>query len=437
MLGNESILAVDYRIEGGALYRYHANTVERIVPWGPEADARRMTKGVWQTFVPEIDVSGLEENARHPGTTRWPGWRRRIAACRFLVESWPEEVRDGVRGFPSAHWQLLQLVNEGGAQALELLRSNPALGYLAAMSGAAGKIGLRRRELAALFGFPGTEHAVRLLGKVSTAWISCEFLAQLRTAMTDERDTDALLTHLAHINPIALEVARDPELRAAVAPDCIARLGRTPASSAQTDLIARMRGLLDSAPRLHFRTLADLDRPALAPTTRAAPRHPRNPRRNETFAFPAPSPRRSATPAIPPPPPPRARDDLDLPACAAPMQVAIAAIRQSRRTRFEFPPPPLPDLAALGVRIVAIRSQPDLIAESDAMRHCAGRDRSYARRVADGTLYFYRMLEPERLTLAIRPARQGWTVEEIRGLCNRLPRDSSCRLVSNWLRSPY
>ena len=69
------------------------------------------------------------------------------------------------------------------------------------------------------------------------------------------------------------------------------------------------------------------------------------------------------------------------------------------------------------------RSAADMtsVAESDAMNHCAGRDKSYARRVAGGRLYFYRMIEPERLTIAIRPRGDWWAVEEIRGICNRQP----------------
>jgi hypothetical protein len=215
MQSNESILDVDYRIDGDVLYRYHSKpskVVERIVPWGPEAAAWRIATGEWQPFVPEFDVSDLEETACHPGTSRLPSWCRRVAAYRFLIERWPEEARDGVRGFPSAHWQLLQFVNAGGVPALELLRSNPALGYLAAMAGAAGQIGLRRRNLAALFGFPETEHAVRLLRKVPTAWVSGEFLAQLRAAMTQERDGSGAGSGIASIGSAGLHYT--PESRA-------------------------------------------------------------------------------------------------------------------------------------------------------------------------------------------------------------------------------
>jgi hypothetical protein len=69
------------------------------------------------------------------------------------------------------------------------------------------------------------------------------------------------------------------------------------------------------------------------------------------------------------------------------------------------------------------------------MNHCAGRDRSYARRVMSGRLYFYRMIESERLTIAIRSSRQGWIVEEIRGQRNRRPREPSKALILSWLRS--
>jgi hypothetical protein len=40
--------------------------------------------------------------------------------------------------------------------------------------------------LAARVGFPETEHAVHLLQKVPIPWITPEFLAQLRTVMTEE-----------------------------------------------------------------------------------------------------------------------------------------------------------------------------------------------------------------------------------------------------------
>lgn len=416
VLRNESILAVDYRIDGETLYRYHGRVVERLVPWGPEAAAWRFAADAWQPFIPEIDLSDIEENAWNPGATRWPSWRRRVAACQFLIDRWPEEARDSVREFPSAHWQLLQFANAGGPPALELLRSNPALGYLAALAGAVDQVGLRRRSLAARFGFPETEHAVRLLRKVPAAWISPELLAELRTAVAHEPDAEAFLTRLAGINPVALEVARDAALRGSFAPACMARLSRLPASVPLADLIARIREL----PRQRIRTLADLDRTAhhpAAPARRVRPARPA-----EDLAIPHPLPQ-----GTPPGPPPAA------PLRLAPVPALLASPSLPRRTARVFPAPPLPDFMAAGVQISAIRSQPDLAAESDAMHHCAGRDRSYARRVVAGNLYFYRMLDPERLTIAIRRAGSGWAVEDIRGFCNRFPGAYARALVWDWV----
>jgi hypothetical protein len=380
MLERESILAADYRIDGDTLYRCQANAMERIVPWGPGAGAWRLVGGAWQPFLPQIDVAALEETVRRPGAAASPRWRRRVAACRLLTEQWPREVRDAVRAFPSGHWQLLQFANHGGAAALELLRSNPALAYLAALHEAAGRLGLRRRSLAALCGFPASEHAVRLLRKVPAAWVCGELLEQLRDAMTYERDAAAILTHLAHINSPALNVARDPQLRASLAPACLDRLGRVPASAAHCDLVARMRDLLAAGQGLRIGSLADLDRPPAAPPAPAPP-------------------------------------------------------RRAGRVTCKFPAPPVAELAAAGVRIAAIRSQADLQAESREMNHCAGRDTSYARRVARGRLYFYRMLEPERLTIAIRPAGEGWALDEVRGSRNREARAASRMLIRNWLSS--
>lgn len=407
MLGKESTLTVHFRIDGQALYRYHGITIERFVPWGPEAGAWQLTAGAWQPFDPRIDISAIEKNARRSEIARLN--RRCAAACRFLIERWPQEARDVIRGFPSAHWQLLQFVNTGGLPALELLRSNPALGYLAARAGAADQVGLRRRSLAAFCGFPETEHAVRLLRKVPIAWISNEFLAQLRAAMTDERGTDTVLSHLARINPIALEVARDPELRDLVEPDCLARLSRVSAAVSHCDLIARMRGLLAKAhgralPPPRFRQLADLDRPLSLPAI-AAPRPARTRAVPDCLVIPA---------DIPAPPP---------------LQPA------THRTRgLVFPTPPLPGFAVPGLSISAIGSHSELIVEGDIMEHCAGSQKSYARRVAAGRLYFYRMVVPERLTIAVRPGVGGWTVEEMKGFRNRSPLDSSRTLVANWLR---
>jgi hypothetical protein len=169
VFGNENLLAVDYRIECDVLYRSSAWQVEKIIPWGPDAGAWRTSLPDAVAFVPDINVSLLEELAWRTDKPRLAGWQRRAAACRFLVERWPEEVRACIRRYPSAHWQLIQFANAGGLAALQLLQTNPALGFLAAAThGATEILGQRRRKLGAHVGFPESNHAVRMLAKVAT-----------------------------------------------------------------------------------------------------------------------------------------------------------------------------------------------------------------------------------------------------------------------------
>lgn len=471
MLGNESLRTVDYRVDGPALYRYHSQIVERIVPWGPEAGAWRLCGSFWQPFVPGMDLGSIEQQAmetnRSRNTRGRPSrsliWQRRVAACRFLVEHWPEQARTCVRAFPTNHWPLLQFVNAGGEPALELLGSNPALGYLAARAGTANQVGLRRRALAALVGFPETEHAVRLLRKVPLPWISDDFLGQLRTALvggdmddgdTDdggdgECDADAILSHLVRINPLALEVARDPELRGRVAPDCLERLSRISARVSHCDLIARMREMVarsrdraETPPRI--RTLADLDRAVNAEGARQAgtnvQRRPQTARRVTQDVVPAARPLEMAvgevpqSPAILP-----ANPTVSLAAATAQMNPPRPETPQ-RQTRVQprrfhtFPPPPLADVALPGFKISAIRNRDELVAEGDVMQHCVGTSGTYARRAAAGRLFFYRVLEPERLTLSIRPDASGWLIDEMHGFSNRRPSGLSRASVLDWLR---
>jgi hypothetical protein len=410
MFGNEPTFKVDYQVDGNTLYRRTAKTIECIVPWGSDAGAWQTSAGTCSPFVPEIDLSLIEQIAWQPGGSGLPSWRRRVAACRFLIERWPEEARDAVHPFPTAHWQLFQFLNAGGELARELLRSNPALGFLAAHAGAANDVGLRRRMLAARVGFPETEHAVHLLRKVPTPWITPEFLAQLRTVMTEEPNVDAVIKHLERINPLALEVIRDPEMHASVARDCIKQLSRVPAPASQCDLIGRMRDLQEYArghrlPLPRIRKLADLDRPA--PLPEAQP------------ADPAPNIAQFPAPTAPHP------DRLD--------HTARVPSAPQRQDRYEFPEPPYPELALEGIRIEAIRTQRELIYESDDMHHCAGRDPSYARAVSLRRFYFYRMIEPERLTIALKREGKYWAIDQVRGVCNQEPDAVSVRLIWNWI----
>jgi hypothetical protein len=94
-----------------------------------------------------------------------------------------------------------------------------------------------------------------------------------------------------------------------------------------------------------------------------------------------------------------------------------------------FPPSPLPETPA----IRAITTAADLRREGLRMHHCAG---SYAGRATRGVCFFYRVLAPERATLAIERGPRGWRILDLKLACNRRPDAATLLAVRRWLAGP-
>ena len=90
---------------------------------------------------------------------------------------------------------------------------------------------------------------------------------------------------------------------------------------------------------------------------------------------------------------------------------------------------PLPPLAAIE-GIAALRSWLDLLEEGANMHHCVG---SHASAVAQGEVFIYRMLHPERLTIAVRYQHNTWVLDEVRGAGNATPTSNALHLVNRWV----
>lgn len=93
----------------------------------------------------------------------------------------------------------------------------------------------------------------------------------------------------------------------------------------------------------------------------------------------------------------------------------------------QFPPPPIPG----NEKIVPIDTPALLIEEGRKQHHCAVL-RSFA--VTMGETYLYRILEPERATLAIDRVADGWCIGELRGACNAEVMGETARMVHEWLK---
>jgi hypothetical protein len=92
-----------------------------------------------------------------------------------------------------------------------------------------------------------------------------------------------------------------------------------------------------------------------------------------------------------------------------------------------FPPPPIPG----NEHIQPIINATMLLEEGQTMRHCVG---SYAESVRRRERYIYRILQPERATLEIRPnGRGGSALHQLKGYCNAKPGRGVTEVVRKWL----
>jgi len=92
-----------------------------------------------------------------------------------------------------------------------------------------------------------------------------------------------------------------------------------------------------------------------------------------------------------------------------------------------LPPPPLPGTNA----IQPVGSVRELLLEGMVMHHCVG---SYIDAVRSGTCYIYRVTKPERATLEIQRNQSGvWVQAQLKSYCNGRPGMDVVRQVQKWL----
>lgn len=348
----DSILQLEYSIELETVVCRRPGCVEKVRPWGSGASAWRLgSGGAWAPFVPEFRIGELEQTVAIYSRGRvMPCRRRQVAAFRFLLESWPEEVRRRVNAFPGPHWPLLMLANWSEKAALQLIETNPALAWSVAKARDPELLFERRRTIAGSMGFPETESSVRVLGRISAAHLSDHVIEQLREILGMDGREAGVLRRVPRINALVIEGAR---------------------MGLPRDVLERLGGLEEPVAHFDPATLANVD--PHPPVAEPAPR-----RMQDAFVFPEPP--------------------LDAPAGMAP-----------------------------------IRTHTELIAEGERMHHCAGSQSEYARRVAAGRLYFYRMVEPERATVCIIRGPRYWGLEQVAGACNAPVQPRTRDLIHAWL----
>jgi hypothetical protein len=113
----------------------------------------------------------------------------------------------------------------------------------------------------------------------------------------------------------------------------------------------------------------------------------------------------------------------------ADLQLACERVLPRPEKERPWPRSPLPETPD----IRPITSAEELQREGRKMHHCAG---GYVRRAARGECFFYRVVAPERATLAIERGPRGWRILDLKAVCNRKPSAATLRTVQAWLGGP-
>ena len=95
-------------------------------------------------------------------------------------------------------------------------------------------------------------------------------------------------------------------------------------------------------------------------------------------------------------------------------------------TRLGWPNPPIPGTQS----IEPIASAEELVKEGETMEHCGA---LYVSSVLLGSMFFYRVLNPQRATVALEKRETAWSISQIHGFQNATPDEKTVRSVREWL----
>lgn len=298
----------------------------------------------------------------------------------------PEAYRHLVMPFRDRRWHMLALLARcPGAD--DLAVSNPALAFCLASNWAFHKPAVRQpqrvarsliykkqRRIQEWLGFPGTEAMRQLLRRIPRESLTVEFMVNLRSAIQSP-EMSRRLSFMERITQDVFRLIASPEITPHVAFSLLEEVSQVRAPDAVAfriqDMLHMSEDLQRKLPRL--RSIAQMNQ------------------LHDDLVF-----------------------DFNL---------------QQEDTGEPLPPPPLPGKED---EIEPLETCQALAIEGRLQQHCVG---SYAHSVRRGQMYIYRMLKPERATLAITSGHRGWSLWDLRGHRNAEVQPESLKAALDWLRS--
>ncbi len=331
----------------------------------------------------------------------------------------PSEVRQLVHHFPTRQWHMLSFIARCGGPATDLAQSNPALAFALANNWVFHKpavqrplrsarsllaTGKKQRDILKWLGFPETKAARRILAKISQQALSIPTLLYFRDAMAAPELFKAM-SHLPVLNAGVIRILTDPRLFQHVSFTLLEELAHRREENRHPCvayiLIDILEMMLQEPARFYPQKIRNCEHLA---------------RLHDELMY----------GAIPNRPPLWYRN-LQPPA----FDIDGPTVEESPQfLNTPFPPPPVPGMDT----IVPITTAKDLVEEGEMQHNCVA---SYIRRVVFHKRYYiYRVLEPERCTLALfLGANNTWCLSELKLAHNRRPKFSTWQAVKTWFEA--
>jgi hypothetical protein len=373
-------------------------------PWRPHDPVFRLVTPLARRYAPERQPAGenqlalpLADERRFVETREPVSKQRAFSALRCTI---PDDIAERIEPFQNHQWLPLWMAHAYRKPATDLLDSSPVLAFLLAnhrrfalmmreperRQEAARLLAGPQRQLLAYMNVPATKSMIGILRKVDLAAAGPDMLEQIAAAMRDAT-ASRRLQHVRAVNQGVLGLVRDRRLLPLVTPRLLDEVAARRREKQVPITASRLKEIVEMTARCR--------RPVPLPAFRSCDQI------DEVYEdlarrLPAVIPVATASaPAGPPPPP--------------------------------FPPPPI-----AGTRdIMPITTAKELTEEGDTQHHCA---RFLANGVQKGGLYVYKVLRPERATVAIaRTASGDWQVVELRLACNRKVSEETEDAVRAWL----
>jgi hypothetical protein len=362
----------------GRLYR-RDEEYSVFSPWPEPMVVRRDLGGGWRHIHPALSIAPPVDDP----------------ALAAYLEPIPRPVIDAIAPFAVAyHWELLAFAGRHGEPASDMLRSNPALGFMIARNAEFRRLpgsaphdierqllarGVRQHEALSWLGFPEAPRVRRIVRRITHDAISPRALRGIRRHIAAPAVRERL-AHVPRLTPAVVELV-GRGLIDYVSSRLVADVADMPAGDADR-LLLRIEDTVFYWPLV----FAGEPAPVLHSVARAQQHH--------------------------------------VSVCEALLHPDLR--RRARPRPGEFSPPPLRGTTT----IVPITTVARLDAEGLAQRHCVA---TYARHIREGAMYVYQVLAPTRATLSIVADDGRWRIGDLRGAANALPPRETLEAVEVWL----